>query len=377
MHQRRNDPHAGELRSVAPSEREPATTRFQAAGERGSFHEALRVLIDHSASMDLRRYEPKQQREQIKELPALVLAVLEEALGVLEAILSTYDGADSQHLSSSALQKAGEAPLSVRDSMLVEKEEAFEQDLLLQTAFIAQLELRQEKSVLLRAEAGLALEMVLSQCDGALGSARRALAVVDRALARFEDREPSSATEKDLRRAIAVRSACAKFRRRVIQGGEPSPESLYRRIREVGIHIAVLVGWPAYSLMQVGDRLLLQGLQERVIGWLRDGAGDVESGLQIWRDVTASVDVLMWNRRQELAQYDGGLLKQLRKAIVEGAPPGAAEITRLFDALRGLDDELDELMDRESTVEPSRYLQLIERLEARASRPDAAELLAR
>jgi len=208
-------------------------------------------------------------------------------------------------------------------------------------AFLVQLELRQRAERLTRIGEGSTVLTVVGECESALRRIAKGLGAIDLAIARAEEVPPLLDFSSELESSLLVRGAYAKFRTNLLAHGTPRPEELYGFLRAAGTAIAVLVGWQAYPLLRVRDRLQLRELQQRILGWLRpENRDDRTEGARIWQDVVTFVDMLMHvNRRQELLEHDACRLSELLAELGEGAASeGSVARAR---TLLGLDDELD------------------------------------
>lgn len=152
--------------------------------------------------------------------------------------------------------------------------------------------------------------MLLSACDSSLRRLRKALNAVDVIIASASSVPPLLDFSSELQTSLAVRRALAKFRARLGSDGPPTSESLRGRLRSIGTQIAILVGWDVHPELRVRDRLVMRGLQLRILAWLR-GEGDASNpmGLRLWQGFVACVEMFsLVNRRQELVAHDVGVL---------------------------------------------------------------------
>lgn len=211
-------------------------------------------------------------------------------------------------------------------------------------AFIADLELRQREERLERVKPSQGTTALLGECDSSLRRIRKALTAVDAAIATVESVPPLLGFTSELHTSLAVRRAYAKFRSRVLAGGEPTPDSLRARLRGVGTQIAMLVGWDVYPELRVQDRLLLRDLQQRVLDWLRGGSDATPaSGLRLWQDLAGCVEMFaLVNRRQELVEHDSTIVRTLSQRLEASDLP--ERVWQDLGPLEGLDPELDQLL---------------------------------
>lgn len=168
---------------------------------------------------------------------------------------------------------------------------------------------------------------------------------IDVALARAGFGEAMLDFASELEVSLRVRRVCAKLRRRVLAGGDPTPDSLCARLRSAGTAIAMLVGWEVYPCLRVRDRLQLRDIQRRILDWLRHDK-DATAGLRLWQDLVSFMQMLSQvNRRQELVAHDRRVIREAYARVTESASEAlAAETLALLAPLEGLDDEIDALI---------------------------------
>jgi len=238
-------------------------------------------------------------------------------------------------------------------------------------AFLVQLELRQRAERLSRLGAGADAAAVIGECDSALRRIRKGLGAIDAAIARASGEGTLLDFSSELQGSLLVRRAYSKFRARLLEGGVPGVGELQQRMRAAGTHIAMLVGWPAYPLFRIRDRLQLRELQQRILAWLRGGpnAGEVE-GLRLWRDLVSFVEMLAQiSRRQELVEHDsklvGDLLARLRAVDLSTAGFVDESMDRLVRPLEGLDEELDGFLCSDLPLPAERLYAILDRLRRR------------
>lgn len=343
--------------------------RAVAGGDAGAALAPLqRELYAHVAwvqGVDLRDFETATADTIWRDLVPLVITAVADARAligrVLDACEAVRDGQatprDTGNPSSAFLPfdvaideavRTGEGSLQAVDDI----------------GFLVHLELRQRAERLERLSAGHGLLTLIGEADGALRRIRKGLAALDAAIASATGAAPTLDFATELRTSLVVRRAYARFRQRLVAGGEPTAGELRGRLRGAGTQIAVLVGWEAYPLLRVRDRLQLRELQGRILAWLRaEAAEDVVAGLRLWQDVAAFVEILAQvNRRQELVEHDTARIVT-GLAALRGEARAAAEVHALLAPLEGLDDDLDRLL---ATAAPADALRpALERLGAR------------
>ncbi|HSD88958.1 MAG TPA: hypothetical protein VLB44_15630 [Kofleriaceae bacterium] len=296
-------------------------------------------------TIDIRAYEIAGIDRIAGELQPQTLSLVREGRALLGSILDHCKRVDP------ADWIAGEATTSTWSSYLP-FERAIDatmanlgsHQVVEEIAFIAQLELRQREERLERVRPSQGTTVLLGECDSSLRRVRKALNAVDAAIATVESVPPLLDFTSELHTSLAVRRAYAKFRSRVMAGGEPTPDMLRIRFRGVGTQIAKLVGWDIYPEMRVQDRLLLRDLQQRVLDWLRGGTDTTAaSGLRLWQDLAGCIEMFaLVNRRQELVEHDSSIVRTASELLE--APELPERMWQVLRALEGLDPELDQLL---------------------------------
>jgi hypothetical protein len=151
----------------------------------------------------------------------------------------------------------------------------------------------------------------------------------------------------DLASAVAIRRLYARFRGSLRRAADDTPEAVLAAVRYAGFALATLVSEPDYADVRASDRAVLRELRERALQWAR-GDRAVPAGLHLLDDVFTCGDLLRGiNRRQELREQDGALIAALARS--PDAETGGW-FARL-DALFGLDDDLDRLLERTRAVQ--------------------------
>jgi hypothetical protein len=133
-----------------------------------------------------------------------------------------------------------------------------------------------------------------------------------------------------------------------------------------------LVSWDIYSGLRVRDRLLLRGLQQRLLAWLNTMNAPADAGMRLWQDIAACVEMFaLVNRRQELVEHDTTLLTQGVTALQARAPEDTVDAAFLkqLRAAEGLDLELDALLDQPAPKVRA-LLDVLERLVSRPAPPE-------
>ena len=308
-----------------------------------AFQQPMAEIVERVERVDIRHFETLPVAQAQKDLHPAASLLVQQARTVVGAILheceslnaASEDGGGGLHDSFLPFERAMDAAVRAGEDV----------------AILLQLELRQREERLRRvndASDGLA---VIGECDSALRRIRKGFGAIDVAIARAASVAPRLDFSSELEESLLVREAYAKFRTRLAAEGTPAPSELYAKMRVAGTHIAVLVGWRAYPLLRVRDRLQLRDLQQRILAWLRpENRVDETAGMRLWQDVVAFVEMLAQvNRRQELLEHDAKLVGALLATIGEGASPLDEASLAAFGPLKGLDDELDALVASRGT----------------------------
>ena len=307
----------------------------------------VRALSERLNGLDVREFETRSSEALASGLLPSCTSLLEEVAESLEGIVD--------RLAPGRPESGGFRP----EELPGEAEAAFEKrlDAAVDTrrlpcdvAFIAALELRQRSGRLAHLGHGQPPLVLIGACDGALRAIRKALAAVDAVIAETTGSAPQLDFSSVLQSSLRVRRRYATFRQRILAVGEPGAEGLHARLRALGTHIAKLVGWDVYPELRAHDRRQIRDLQARILGWLQAGeAASTADGVRLWQDLVASVRLMaQMSRRQELVEHDRGVVERASAALAR--IPGDGEvpepILRLLGSLEGMDEALDDLLQR-------------------------------
>jgi hypothetical protein len=241
--------------------------------------------------------------------------------------------------------------------------------------FMAQIELGQRVERLERVGLNWEAAALLGECDSSLRRLRKSLNAVGLTIARLLGVAPLAEYRSELDSSLAIRRGLKSFRVRVNKGGEPAPKQLRERFRYISNQIEILVSWDIYSGMRVRDRLLLRGLQQRLLAWLNMTNAAPDPGMRLWQDISACVEMFaLVNRRQELVEHDTLLLTQCISTLKQQEPSAIVQpsLLKQLRAAEGLDLELDALLDK-LDLPTQAMLAVLERLVSQpAPQEDAA-----
>jgi hypothetical protein len=345
------------LRTIDDSTSERSSDRSRAFGA------AMLLVVTHVREIAIRPFETAPAHVLAAQLLPPTLAVLDEAIAVVDALVDACnfesdacelsfetddDGPKSGSLQSSferdidkAVRTASTAPgASLRAAGDI--------------GFMAVMELRQRRERLRRVATAEDSAAILGECDGTLRRIRKALGAVDAALAACEHRERVLDFTPEVELSLRVRRTYARLRRDFETGSDPSPADLHARLRLLGTRLAILVGKDVYPELRVRDRVQLRSLQERILGWLRAEERDgVEAGLGVWKDAVAFLEMLtLVNRRQELIAHDDEAIRDLRAELarLDASAEVSTRVMTLLASLEGRDADIDALLARRTTL---------------------------
>jgi hypothetical protein len=303
--------------------------------------QALAQLHRRATALDPRGHAlPAFAAALEREIAAPLLALTDEAsalVGEVEAACDTGDRTiDELDLWSTdgELTDGGDS----RERMAGELCESVWQHIA-DLCFTARGELRRAARAL--AASALRHEDRLIACEGARRKLRRGLAAVLAAGERACGCTWLTPADRDheAEAAVAVRRMYAKFRGSLAPCDGADGRALRRALRYASVSLAVMVGHADFAEVRLSDRVLLLGLQQRILDWARTGGSDA-GGLQLYKDILAAADLLRSiNQRQELQPHDQAALAELRDLVAAGQP--LADCVPALRALQGRDDELD------------------------------------
>ncbi|MBS2031989.1 MAG: hypothetical protein JST54_29090 [Deltaproteobacteria bacterium] len=306
----------------------------------------MAALVERVQRVDIRAYEAATPDTIVTELQPQASTLVGAALALVGEVLVACQresegqppapqppiaGLRFEQAIDRALSDAGNSALLIGD-----------------IAFMAKLELRQRHDRVGALNKIQSTLSVLGECDSALRRIRKALGAIDIAIASHHHTPKRIDFQSELAISLQVRSAYAKFRRRMLSTDASTGADLTAKLRGAGTNIAVMVGWAVYPDLRIRDRLQLRELQRRILAWLLpQHRVDLRAGMRLWQDLLAFVEMLpQVNRRQELLEHDAALFASLGEPLSALLPEG--EVHELLRArlrlLAGLDDSLDRLV---------------------------------
>jgi hypothetical protein len=346
-------------------------------------HGALRAIsqpmvaiVEEVSGLNVRAYEGRLADELIAELRPIAAALVDRALATIDDVVDRCMAAPFGTSAEARPAEEGGATASPREGAADERFELTLDSLVDQRssplqaiddiAFLARLELRQRRGRLAALAPDRSQMDILAECERSLRGVRKSLAALDQAVADAWNAPRSLDYRSELDTSLRVRRCYARLRREMLEGGEPRPEALTARLRAAGTLIAILVGREIYPELRIRDRLQLRELQGRILGWLREGFDDIAGGVRLFQDLAAFVRMLAEvNHRQELVAHDAGVVARVHARLEQAASSTSPdELREELEPLRGLDDELDTLLEA-SCRDRAAYEPIVDRLHAR------------
>ena len=279
------------------------------------------------------------------DLIGKVRTLVDEAIDLLGELTDFYDqggGADKEDGGGT-----GEHDL-IDIGALISSELASQE--LSGLAFAGRGQLVETREALLGALESRQIWAVASHGDTAIRRLGKALVAVETAMREFEELPPLERHWVDLGISLQIRRLYGEFRHEVMRGkNEPERDDLALRLEGVAERIAVLRNLEIYPFLRIDDRLAIRKLQKRIVAWL---AGDrpAEEGLRLWQDLVSAAQLLhKVNEREELRQHDRQIiLRTFNLFFAVTSPPDFVAPTHRsdLDRLRGLDEELDQVLSK-------------------------------
>lgn len=324
-------------------------------------------LAVRATALDIRSFEERDVAALRTELLPMVLEIVESSLAVIDQVLEVYDHEEPSELDDTL------ANFYVRVDRVLGSEH--EGPPIADLTFMARMELGERYRVLRVADRGWDRWFVLGECDGALRRVRKAAAAIEGALAADAGFEPRLKLVSETTWGRMIRASYARFRREVEGDGPPADAQVHARLEEASTAIARLMRREFYRELRVADRAGLRGLQDRIQTWLRGEDGhDPEAGRSIWHDLRAFAMLLAQvNRRTELIAHDRALVGAALITLEDPeetngeVPP---DLLASLEALSGLRDSVDELLEEPVTRERAPWVRELRNLRAQLGDPE-------
>jgi hypothetical protein len=212
-------------------------------------------------------------------------------------------------------------------------------------AFVAGRELRTCVAQLDRSIETEDLIAMVSGCDTAVRRLRRALIPIEGAMCEFHGVEAPIRRWVDLEVSLRIRRLYMQFGRAVAAVADDEIQ-MEMRLAFVASRVSNIRSSDLYPCLRIEDRLEMQKLFSRIVGWLDEGEErDPSRGFELWQDVRTFAALLTdINNRQELREHDRKVACEAvqRLFVNERTEPGLPEDLRLkLQMVLGRDEDLD------------------------------------
>jgi len=239
--------------------------------------------------------------------------------------------------------------------------------------FLARADLRGARQDLIGAVRQEDFLRVASSCDSGLRTLKRTLISVESALHDFEGLEPPMREWSDLEVSLRTRRLYGELCREVLRSPLPDDRALPDRLATIHDRLDRLREHDVYPLLRFDDRVTMRELRRRISAWIVADTHDLLAGTHLWQDVVGFAQLLKGvNHRQELRQHDRALVRRTYHQLF-GRAAHLSEVSddllHQLDALYGLDDDLDALIDRGAHGELPQWRDVLARLLHRLSTP--------
>lgn len=231
---------------------------------------------------------------------------------------------------------------------------------------LARMEMARRLDQLRQHETGGDLWSFLICCNQVRGSLIRAATAVESAICRHTSQKPELNFPSDLESALRIRGEYLGFHTKVDLCGDPSPEQLHDRMLTVAAVMAGMIKSPNYHEFRTNDRFQLRKLETQITDWLAQGdQADSQTGIYLWQEISAlSALFLEINNREELVQYDRGVVLTTLERLYLGGPLNADDQIRLHETLittQGRDAELDDLVRANAPMDSGVFFRAVTR----------------
>ncbi len=299
--------------------------------------DALRGLFESCQAFDTRRYEDCPSSGEIfVELVPPIQDELDGALSLLGIILDHYEPlAEGKDACEAAAVETMDESVARRVADLT---------------FVARIELMQQRERLMALSSDTDPWEAISVCASTRRRVLKSVTALERAICECEDIELDGGLyPSGLERSLQVRHAYGRFRKAIVQGGEPDEDGIRDRLRLASVEIGVIVQGKVYEDLRVEDRRQFRTFGVQIDEWLEKGdEGHAREGSVLYQDLVSFAQLLTQvNNRADLQEHDNQVLSEIyRDLFGKGAAPSLQpEALHRIKALYGRDDELDHLMD--------------------------------
>jgi hypothetical protein len=315
-------------------------------------HERLLGCVARTREIDVRVVERKSGTEAHAALVPSVSSLLVESVEVCQALLAHYDAEEatkeddldaafgewSEERGSGVFYLSVDAALDHAGRRVAD------------IAFIGVTELRVKLGRVRALTPDRDGWDIVAECGSGIRRTRKSLTALERVMSEAEGWEPKLGFESELAVSLEVRRQYSRLRGAIARHEQATEENLHRSLRRVGTAIAMLIGREIYPDLRLDDRRQIRELQARILDWLRDEDMNDEkarAGMRLWQDLAGFSSLIeQVSRRQELQSHDAKVLKRVEGALAGGSPMIERDLAVELRALRGLDDEVDALLDQ-------------------------------
>lgn len=322
-----------------------------------TIHRRLEELLDLVAKTDFVVSEESQRLPQLSQLVPDVLALLEEGVDILGAVQQRYESDEVLDVGLAG----DDDPDSLSDiGAMISLEMAARG--IADLAFVARGDLMYARQELKQAAARHDYWRMASRCDAGFRHLRKALISVESAIYEFEGRKPPLRPWFDLATSVKIRQLYGRLRTKILADEADPSLGVVEKLARTKRRLVKLRGLHVYPLLRFDDRLEMRRLYKRILDTEKEGGGE-ESPRRLWKDVLAFAQLLAQvNHREELREHDQAAVATTLRLLSasEGALP--AEARERLLSLRGLDAELDVLLDRRPEPRAGEWVPLLERL---------------
>jgi hypothetical protein len=310
--------------------------------------EALLKVVERTRTLDIRRYEWREQSSLERELLPAVIEALSGAINIFSQMLTHYG--DSREDKAPG---AGSRPPNVGPADGGERVTRVEQGVQRVTdlAFMARWELYREREGLSKIPSGRATWAIVSECGRASRRLITSAIAIEDAMCAQEGLESAlrHLYQTELSRSLQVRRAYAMLHHTIVGDGPSPGESVSERLRRAAFGIARLVGNDVYGDLRASDRMRIETVQRQLTEWLETSRNcDPVVGLRLWQEVENISELLLEvNKRAELREHDQTVITEAYARLFRaGSPPDCVphDLLLQLQSLFGRDGELDRLI---------------------------------
>jgi hypothetical protein len=313
-------------------------------------------ILDRAKSLDF-TLGPGEEG-QIKPRTMTLLELLHQACAALTEVQRTFE--DEVFLAE--VETASEDDSLLEIGALISTQMAAQE--LGDLAFVARGDLRATISDLESSLAGADPWLVAAAADRSLRRLRKGLISVESSLYEFDGSSAPRREWYDLETSLEVRRLYGDLRRGVLRLGQSAGAVLENDLHAFARRLVGLHRESIYPLLRIDDRREIQRLAQRILN--PDARRTPLDSQRLWQDVVGFVELLAQvSHREELRAYDHALLSQAHQELSEGQGDRdflSSETLQALKTLRGLDDELDDLLQAGRRATESRWRACLERL---------------